>query len=512
MIIGATIAVFLGIYAMAAIVSRPDMKLLYSGLGDAQAGDVLKALEQKGTAYEVKAGAIYVPSELRDQLRLELARDGLPRLSGQGYELLDNLSGFGTTSQMFDAAYLRAKEGELARTITANPNIQQARVHIASDVGQPFRRSVKKSASVTVVTGGMGISTDQAEALRFLVASAVAGLSPQDVAVMDSQAGLIGSSDPNSNKVDSQERSAALRHRVERLLEARVGKGNAVVEVSLETETATETLIEHRFDPESRVAISTDTEERSNSSEGSPGNVTVASNLPSGESANGGSKSQGTETRERVNYEVSETKREIQTTPGAIKRITVAVLVNGVQTTAEDGTVTNSARSDAELEALSALVSAAVGYNAERGDQITIKSMDFEGIAPPPASGPISLPLFSNLNPNTLIEIATLAVVTLLLGLFVVRPLLRGGQQDLVPEAPSLELPGILPTAGDSDGGDDIVMSVPDSFMMAPALGSPDSFEFAGDSESDRLKEIVDTRPGETIELLGHWISDRQEA
>ncbi|MEL6681003.1 MAG: flagellar M-ring protein FliF, partial [Pseudomonadota bacterium] len=109
----------------------PSMSLLYAGLEGAAATDVIAALEAQGTPYEVRGTAIYVPQSARDQARMALAADGLPSGGAAGYELLDSLSGFGTTSQMFDAAYWRAKEGELARTIAASAQIRTARVHIA---------------------------------------------------------------------------------------------------------------------------------------------------------------------------------------------------------------------------------------------------------------------------------------------------------------------------------------------------------------------------------------------
>ncbi|MEY4306055.1 MAG: flagellar M-ring protein FliF, partial [Pseudomonadota bacterium] len=126
---GATMAVFLAVLAIAQFAGKPGMSLLYAGLQGAAAGDVVAALEQEGVTFEVRGDSIYVDSTRRDSLRMVLAGQGLPANSGTGYELLDGLSGFGTTSQMFDAAYWRAKEGEIARTILANPLIRAARVH-----------------------------------------------------------------------------------------------------------------------------------------------------------------------------------------------------------------------------------------------------------------------------------------------------------------------------------------------------------------------------------------------
>jgi flagellar M-ring protein FliF len=168
----ATLGMFAAVLGLARLAATPSMSLLYAGLDPAAAGEVIAALDQRGIAHEVRGDAIFVPAPERDGLRMVLAGEGLPANSTKGYELLDGLSGFGTTSQMFDAAYWRAKEGELARTILAHPGVSAARVHLASTGANPFQRDIRHSASVSVTTGGQGLSPRHARALQFLVASA----------------------------------------------------------------------------------------------------------------------------------------------------------------------------------------------------------------------------------------------------------------------------------------------------------------------------------------------------
>ena len=167
------------------------MAMLYSGLDSAAAGEVVAELEAEGVAFEVDGNAIMVDSAARDRIRMALAAKGLPAGGPAGYEILDTLSGFGTTSQMFDAAYWRAKEGELARTITGSPNVRAARVHLANPVSQPFSRTPAGSASVTVTMARGELDRGQAEAIRYLVSSAVAGVTPEAVAVMDAAKGVV---------------------------------------------------------------------------------------------------------------------------------------------------------------------------------------------------------------------------------------------------------------------------------------------------------------------------------
>jgi flagellar M-ring protein FliF len=246
----ATLAVFLAVLGMSRIAGTTGMSLLYAGLDGAAAGDVVAALEQRGVAFEVRGPAIYVEDAQRDTLRMTLAVEGLPANSGTGYELLDSLSGFGTTAQMFDAAYWRAKEGELVRTILSNPQIRAARVHIAQAPSQPFQRDIKPSASVTITSASGALPAVQAKALRHLVAAAVPGMLPNEVAVIDSVAGLLPSeTDDAAPALMADSKAAEIKVNIERLLAARVGAGKAVVEVAVDVVTDTESIVERRFDP-----------------------------------------------------------------------------------------------------------------------------------------------------------------------------------------------------------------------------------------------------------------------
>lgn len=519
-VIGATVGMFFGILAMTRIVAAPSMGLLYAGLEAPAAGEVVRSLEARGVAFDVRGGSIFVDSSQRDQLRMTLASEGLPANSAGGYELLDNLSGFGTTSQMFDAAYWRAKEGELARTIVSAPHISSARVHIANGGSNPFQRSVTPTASVAVTPVGGDMSAGQAKALKFLVASAVAGLSADDVAVIGSNGSLIGAGEEPAQGNTGDDRSQNMKEKVERLLEARVGMGNAIVEVSVDTVTESEAIRERRFDPDGRVAISTDTEETTNqSSQAGQGQVTVASNLPDGDAGGGeGSSSQNNQTRERVNYEVSETEREIVRAPGAVKRVTVAVLVNGTEVAADDGTVTVEPRDEEEIEALRELVSSAVGFDEARGDVITIKSMGLQSIEPMGTEVTSSLFDGMALDLMSIIQMAVLALVTLILGLFVVRPIISGAASNAPSNTDALPAPAdgsagglALPTMD----GDTLVdgNALPDLGFGGTDGGLPELPMMGGDDDpAERLRNMIEERQTETVEILRGWLEEKEEA
>lgn len=509
-VIGSTIAIFLAILGMSRLVTQPRMTLLYSGLDPAAAGEVVQSLQQMGVPFEVQGTSILVASAARDQLRLTLASEGLPASSAQGYELLDTLSGFGTTSQMFDAAYLRAKEGELARTIVSSPNIGTARVHIATGSDNPFRRDLAPSASVHVTARSGAIDRSQAQAIRHLVASAVAGLAAEDVALIDSKLGLISDNSDILSPARDQDRSDLLRDRVLRLVEARVGRGNAVVEVSIDSITDTESITERRFDPDSRFVISSDSEERSDQSENAgSGAVTVASNLPDGDASGSETETrQSAETRERLNYEVSQTTREVLKAPGAIKRLTVAVMVNGTLQTDAQGNAAFVPVPDEELAALRDLVASAVGYDESRGDVITLKSLSFE-----PLESVGSLPVEQNwfsgqIDAMSLVQMVVFGLVALILGVFVIRPLLLPGRRNAVlpvlannasASAQSPELP-VLNGTIEPESGDINLPAIPARVDQAELPNSEDAVA--------RLKTLIDERRNETVEVLRSWLDE----
>ena len=517
-IVGAVGAVFLAILLLVRAPGQQDMALLFGGLEASAAGEVLTALEQQGAVYEVRGGAIYVDSGMRDSLRLVLAGEGLPVSSVNGYELLDNLSGFSTTSQMFDATYWRAKEGELARTIVSNPRFRSARVHISVSTARPFQRNQLPTAAVTVQTATGMISASQIKALQFLVASAVSGLPPENVAIIDATGGLVSGADNALGSAADSERADILRARAERLLLARVGPGNAVVEVTMETVTESEIISERTVDPDSRVAISTDvqeTAERSDDTRG--GDVTVASNLPDGDAAGSGgtASNENSETRALTNFEVSETQRELRRAPGAVKRLTVAVLVNDTTVTNPDGSTASEPRTPEELADLQELVASAVGLDEARGDQLTLRSMPFE---PLPVLGTevIGDEVTSQpLDMMRLIQIGVLAAVALILGLFVVRPI-------LAPRPDLAALPPPDPFDGQQNMGNDDDLPMMSAFPDTMAIEGPDMGamgfgdmgdmgDMSGDDPVSRLQQMIGDRETETLQILEDWMDEPEK-
>jgi flagellar M-ring protein FliF len=322
-------------------------------------------------------------------------------------------------------------------------------------------------------------------------------------------------------------------------VEARVGHGNAIVEVSVETITDRESIFERTFDPDSRVVISTDTEERStNANESGTGSVTVASNLPDGDAEGGGdsSSSQNSEVRERTNYEVSEVKREIIKSPGSIKKLSVAVLVDGFQSTNEAGVEEFNPRSKEEIDSLRDLVASTVGFNEERGDTITIKSMAFEPVIGSGTEASISTLSSLGINIMTIIQLSILGLVSLILGLFVVRPILTSNPvvnavpiepqaiappPPPIPPMPDFDLPAAPALNGELDDNSFTApamstvtdFDLPDlgelpGFPMSSGLGNGNSSGSASEDPVARLREMIQERQEETVATLKSWMED----
>lgn len=518
----ATIVAFLSVLFLTRLATAPRMELLFAQLEPAAASEVVASLEASGTAFEVRGNSIYVDGASRDGLRMRLAGEGLPRTNGTGYELLDGLSGFGTTSQMFDAAYWRAREGELTRTILAAPGTRMARVHLATADASPFARDRKATASVTMQMTSGAVGDSLARAVQSLVAGAVPNLVPEDVTVIDATSGrVVGGAAVDTEAEARNARMAEMRASVENLLAARVGEGRYVVELALETRQDRETITERVLDPDSRVIVSTDTEERSASETGGAGQgVTVASNLPDGNAASGAdaSESSNAETRERVNYDFSATQRQIERGPGAIERVTVAVMVDGIRQVAPDGTAAWTPRDAEELETIRELVQSAVGFREDRGDLVTVRTMEFEA-ADEVATGPgLSLPWLTGGQIVQVVTAALLALVGLAALLFGVRPVLNTILMPALPAPAASDGAGALAPPLSAPAGAPREIGAPerrngvesDDIAGLPEIARDPRAALGAEDPVDRLRRLIADRREETIEVLRGWMDEPQ--
>lgn len=489
---GAFVLTLVFMFLIVAQASRPDYALLYADLEPSTAGEVIARLDGLGVGYRVDGGAIYTESGRRDSLRLELAREGLPRQDVVGYELFDDMNSFAMSSDMFDTAYWRAKEGELARSILVMPGISAARVHIGHKNTRGFRSRNKSVTASVTLQAQPGIDSRQAKAIQYLVALAVPDLQPQSVAIIDARGGLIAGPglDEGTIMADSDlGRAAALKADLLGLLEARVGTGNARVNVYLDVETDRSKVTERRFDPDGRVLRSQTVTDSTDTNSGTTAAVTVASNLPDGAAGGGNSQSERAETTDTTSYEISEILTERETLPGKVNRISVAVLLDHAQNISEDGVVSYEPRSEQEIAAVEALVRAAAGLDAERGDVIRVENLAFnrpeagEFVTPPSA-----VSNFIDRHGASLLKLLMLCLFGLVALLFFVRPLLKAVTQ---PVEPALDGP-FAPLNLTSGEGSDMEIA------QANGLPAPDP--------RARLGEAVRDNTDEAAALLAQWL------
>src|SRR5262249_42361698 len=269
------------------------MTPLFTDLSFEDSAAIVKDLERQGIPLELKndGAIILVPKDRVARLRMKLAESGLPKGGGVGYEIFDKSDALGATSFVQNINHLRALEGELARTIRAIDRVQGARVHLVMPERPLFSRD-KAEASASIVLRVRGsLEPQQVRAIRHLVASAVNGLKPQRVSIVDEAGRLLadGASDelPGAAGLSADERKAAyerrLREQVESIISSIVGPGRARVQLAADFDYNRITQTSDRFDPEGRVMRSSQSREESSGAVDSQGQVTVGNELPGGQ-------------------------------------------------------------------------------------------------------------------------------------------------------------------------------------------------------------------------------------
>lgn len=534
---GVMAVLMLGFFAFLIMrASTPTLAPLYSGLSLEDSGAIVKELQTQNVAYELRGDGdtILVPRDQITTLRMSLAESGLPTRGQVGYEIFDQQSTLGATSFVQNINNVRALEGELARTISSLARIKSARVHLVLPERALFSREQKDPTASIVVSVRGELSTGEIRAIQQLVASAVEGLTPSRVAVVDDMGQLLASGSGNGpNDVlatDAEERRIAvedrLRQRLEDLLANIVGGGRARVQVSADLDLNRQTKTSETFDPNGQVVRSTQTRDLANSSTGpgDSGQVSVANELP-GASQNAGSgtgaQEQGSTTEETTNYEISKVTQTEMTEAGAVKKLSIAVLVDGTYTTDQQGNSTYAPRDQATLDQITALVKSAVGFDATRGDQVQVSNLQFAS-RPDLTTVGTSAPGLFDFTRDDLMNLAE-TVVTLLIALalvfFVMRPLLK---RVLAPEAAPLALPqsaelGASGIPGPGNFGTNAISSPIQP--LQPGVEEPSNrvpawvanAKSIGEVQVQTLKTVgtlVDENPKQAALIVRDWLSN----
>ena len=418
--------------------------LLFSGLELADAQELVGRLEAMQVPFHLSPGgdAIMVPSGDALRLRMALAEEGMPVGGTVGYELLDDASPFTTSDFLANVNLRRAVEGELARTISTLRSVRAARVHVVAPERSLFGRAeVSPTASIVLtLRGAEALDKRQIAGIRQLVAAAVPGLQPEAVTLVDGAGNLLavpaapgadplGSGDAEAYRVALEDR---LRGKIVQLLERSVGVGKVDAAVSADLDFDELATTAETYDPQSQVVRSTQTtEEVTDQQETQPTDqVGAAGNLPTERAAAPagapGSSEKSNKTEETINYEISRTVRN-QTKRGAsLRRLSIAVQVDGSYRAQPDGSTAYEPRGAEELEQLAALVRSAAGVDESRGDVVEVVSRPFATAATPPEPeaevGWQSMPAGEHAR---FLDLGVLSLLTLLVLFFGVRPALR---------------------------------------------------------------------------------------
>lgn len=467
--------VTLGFFAFIAMkVSQPAMAPLYSDLSVQDSAAIVKDLETQAIPYELRqdGAQVLVPKEKVLRLRMKLAEKGVPAGGSVGWEIFDKSDGLGTTSYVQNINHLRALEGELSRTIRSIDRVQTARVHLVIPERQVFQKDKRDpTASIALKLRG-SLDPAQVRAIQHLVAAAVEGMKPSRVSVVDETGRLLasGQGEDAEGLVASslQERTSAFEQRMENQIESIVasvvGQGRARVRVSATLDYNRVTQTSDTWDPNGQVVRSTQTKEENSTNVSGDKSVTVANQVPGGtqDQGKGSDKEASNTSEETVNYEISRTSRTEVLEAGRIKKISVALLVDGVYASTANGEVTYQPRPQADLDRIAALVKSAVGFDQARGDQVEVVNLRF-------ADAPASLPLenqktgfaalfdFGRDDMLRLIELGALVVMTLLVLLFAVRPLIN---RMMAPEAALAGVGGALVPNGDGHALENLLSTV----------------------------------------------------
>ena len=524
-------------------IAAPAMSLLYADLDLKDSAQIVQKLDAMSIPYQLRGDGsqILVPGDQVARLRMTMAEQGLPRGGSVGYELFDKADSFGSSSAAQNVNQVRALEGELERTITGLGPVQTARVHLVLPRRDLFARDAQEaSASIVVkLRGAERLSKGQVAAIRQVVASAVPTLKPGRVSVVDGAGTLLA-------RGDGQEANAAtgigaeqfqtdyetrIARGVEDMLERSLGAGKARVDVRADIDFDRITTSSESFDPDGQVVRSTQTvTQNDDSTNGNDQPVTVTNNLPNQQAAaaanGGGARTKNARNEETINYEISKTTRSQVREAGEVKRLSVAVLVDGTYTTKPDGTKEYAPRSPDEIKQITTLVRSAIGYNEKRGDTVEVVNLKFAQPEEVPASAAAAPSGFLGFEKADLIRIgetATLAVVALLVILLVVRPLmfklLEGGGASIGAESagllgdsgmvarPQLPAPQGMQTAMVPAQAQAAAMPVPAPRAQIEQMIDIGQVEGrVAASSIKKIGEIVEKHPEEAVAIVRSWM------
>ncbi|HVY15124.1 MAG TPA: flagellar basal-body MS-ring/collar protein FliF [Rhodopila sp.] len=509
--------------------AAPRMAVLATNLDPQDSQDLLRALDSARLNYrfDPQTRQVLVAEADLDAARALRPGGGGPAASlggtGPGYEIFDD-NGMLLTDFEQQIRLTRALEGELSRTITSVRGIQRARVHIVLPHRQPFeRQKTEAQASVMLTLAGHGtLSNEAVRSVVDLIAAAVPGLSPNAITVVDSNLHLLARAGSDDELKNSGARADDLRQRmetrlsqaVELMLERSLGVGHVHVEASVALNFDKVSEKQERFDPDSSAVRSTQAVTTNNKTTDKVPGVSVQNNLPNADSGATATGSQEARQEETTNYEITRDVREIVHDQPHIDRISLAVLVDGMDTVDASGKRVFQPRPQAELDQISRLVKSAVGFDEKRGDRLELASMPFAttmDVPDPPATPAKPVPVLRNAELTSFIQLVVFGTIGLITIVLTARSIfshlaepprsfiVKGMEPALAGPDASMALTGA--PMGSSDEGRQ---------MLLEASGAwEDPIEQVYNSPiAQRVRELIDKDPALAARVLEKMIEE----
>ncbi|ANE57750.1 flagellar M-ring protein FliF [Methylomonas sp. DH-1] len=538
LMLGLALSVAIGV-AVVLWSQAPAYDLLFASVAEKDSAEILDSLAKLGVDYKVEtgSGAIMVPADKVRELKLKLAAQGLPRSASLGYELLDKENGFGTSKSVEQMRFQRALEGEIALTIQTIQNVKAAKVLLAIPVQSVFVRERKKpSASVVVeLYQGRSLEKEQIESIVHLVASSVPLMEASQVTVVDQKGRLLNSKEGGedislSSKQFEYKKNIEehLRERIENILTPLVGGDGMRAQISADVDFTVTEKTQEMFNPDLPALRSEQTQEETNSSskvQGVPGALSnqppptgVAPEVASGQEKSAAGESGAASKSATRNYELDKTITHTRLATGALRRLSIAVVVDDKKVVQADGKVAQQAYSQEDLNQLRDLVKQAVGYDNSRGDQVTVTNVAFklpEALEDLPSEPIWDQPWFA----SALKQLGAVLVVLLLI-MGVLRPALKSliskeEQLKALEEARAIAeatggvvrfdeegRPVAVPVEVDQETGE--IHALPSAMEDLLLLEAPQSYE----KRLEYVQKMIDEDPKLVAQVIKSWLKD----
>lgn len=515
LLVGLAAAVALGV-GVVLWSKDPDYTMLMSKVSSDEIAQIAQTLDSSGIPYktDMTSGSISVPATSLNEARLKLAGAGLP--AGGGFAALSKDSGFGTSQVMETARYQYALEIELAKTIANLQPVEAARVHLAIPEQSAFIRD-KRSASASVfvqLKSGRRLESEQVNSIINLVASSVPGIDVKHVTVIDQQGRLL-SSPEGDDEFAMRDKQYEFAHRlenmytqrIEQLLSPLVGAGNVRAQVVADVELSMTEETREQYNPQSQVVRSEQTSEavtrNGSGAEGVPGALTnqppaggtaaapnEATNDATTQNAAAEAPNANTNKQSTRNYEIDRTLAYTKQLPGRLNRLSVAVLVDNLRSTDDDGEVTETPLTPEQVESMTKLVRDAVGFDEKRGDSVNVVNSSFRPIAEVEAGELQSVPIWERPWIRDIAKLVIALVVLLVLILSVIKPLIK-----------TLMTPAPIPQG-----------YVPASTQQAieqragQGSGQPKGYE----QQVSDARTLVNQDPARVAQVVKSWVADNE--